>query len=197
MFGYHTGTGCDAVTAAAAELCNRFVRGPLPAERWRETILADRPDVLIYPELSMDAMAGWLAAHRLAPVQCVSWGHPETSGLPTMDYFLSSEAMEPPEGQQHYTEQLVRLPRLSIYYEPPEAEPVAIERSEFGLRPGGTVFWCAQSLYKYLPQYDCVFPHIARQLDDVQFVFIKYPYGDHITELFRKRLDRAFAALDS
>ena len=196
VFGYHTGIVRDVATTASADLCDRFVRGPLPAERWRETILADRPDILIYPELGMDPMAGWLAAQRLACVQCTSWGHPVTSGLPTMDYFLSSEAMEPPDGQQHYTERLIRLPKLSIYYEPPEAQPVAIERSELGLRPNATVFWCAQSLYKYLPQYDCIFPRIARELEDVQFVFIQYPYGDHLTKLFRNRLDRAFAAVD-
>jgi predicted O-linked N-acetylglucosamine transferase (SPINDLY family) len=59
-----------------------------------------------------------------------------------------------------------------------------------------TVFWSAQSLYKYLPQYDCVFPRIARELGDVQFAFIRYPYGEDVTELSRKRLDRAFAELD-
>src|SRR5262249_34824278 len=93
----------------------------------------------------------------------------------------------------HYTEQLVRLPNLSIYYEPPQAETMTLERSEFGLRSAATVFWCAQSLYKYLPQYDDVFPRIARAVGDCQFAFIRFPYGDHVTDLFRKRLERAFA----
>jgi predicted O-linked N-acetylglucosamine transferase (SPINDLY family) len=47
---------------------------------------------------------------RLAPVQAASWGHPETSGLPTIDYYLSARAIEPPDAQQHYTETLVLLP---------------------------------------------------------------------------------------
>ena len=193
VMGYHTGTVRDATTTTAAGLCDRFVSGPLPAEQWRETILADRPDILIYPELGMDAMAGWLAAQRLAPTQCVAWGHPDTSGLPTLDYFITSAAMEPPDGRGHYTEELIRLPNLSIYYEPLDLEPLPIERSELGFRSTATVFWCAQSLYKYLPQYDCIFPRIAREVGDCQFVFIRYPFGDHVTELFWKRLDRAFA----
>jgi predicted O-linked N-acetylglucosamine transferase (SPINDLY family) len=193
VFGYHTGTVRDATTELAAGLCDGFVRGPLSAERWRETILADRPDVLIYPEVGMDGMAGWLAAQRLAPTQCVAWGHPDTSGFPTLDYFLTSDAMEPSDGQEHYTEQLIRLPNLSIYYEPLNLEPITIERPELGLRPTATVFWCPQSLYKYLPQYDCVFPRVAREVGDCQFVFIRYPYGDHITNLFWERLERAFA----
>ena len=194
VFGYHTGNVRDAVTAAAAASCERFVSGPLPLERWRETILADAPDVLIYPEVGMDATAGWLAAQRLAPTQCVAWGHPETSGLPTLDYFLTSAAMEPADGSEHYTEELIRLPNLSIYYEPLEAPPRSLARSELGFRASATLFWCAQSLYKYLPQYDCVFPRIASEVGECQFVFVRYPHGDDVTDLFRERLDGAFAA---
>jgi len=194
VFGYHTGTVRDAATMASARLCEHFVQGPLPAERWRETILADSPDVLIYPEVGMDATAGWLAAQRLAPTQCAAWGHPETSGLPTLDYFLTSASMEPPDAREHYTEQLIALPNLSIYYEPLDVQPASVVRSELGFRSGATLFWCAQSLYKYLPQYDCVFPRIAGETGDCQFVFVRYPHGDHVTDLFRRRLDRAFAA---
>ncbi len=66
----------------------------------------------------MDPVAGRLAAQRLAPVQCVTWGQPETTGMPTMDYFLSSALMEPPDGDAHYTERLVRLPQLGLCYLP-------------------------------------------------------------------------------
>ena len=41
-----------------------------------------------------------------------AWGHPMTSGLPTIDAFLSADAMEPPDAQDHYSEELVRLPGL-------------------------------------------------------------------------------------
>lgn len=193
VFGYHTGGLRDATTTVAAGLCERFVPGPLTAGRWREAILADAPDILIYPELGMDATAGWLAAQRLAPTQCVAWGHPETSGLPTMDYFLTSAAMEPADGREHYTEHLIRLPNLSIYYEPFQFQPFPLTRTELGLRPSAALFWCGQSLYKYLPQYDCVFPRIAGELADCQFVFVQYPHGEHVTDLFRRRLDRAFS----
>ena len=56
------------------------------------------------------------------------------------------------------------------------------------------MFWCAQSLPKYLPQYDQVFPRIARDAGDCQFTFIQFPGGAQITALFRQRLERAFAA---
>jgi protein O-GlcNAc transferase len=193
LFGYYTADEGDAETAAAAALCERFVRGPLALDAWRQAILAAAPHVIIYPEVGMDRVSAQLAAQRLAPVQCNAWGHPDTSGLPTLDYYLSSDLMEPPQGEQHYTERLVRLPNLSIYYdEPPDAAPA--DRAALGLRPGATAFWCAQSLPKYLPQYDQVFPRVAQDAGECQFTFIQFPGGAQITAQFRQRLDRAFAA---
>jgi protein O-GlcNAc transferase len=39
-----------------------------------------------------------------------------------------------------------------------------------------------------------VFPRIAREAGDCQFVFIQYQGGSHVTELFRRRLGQAFDA---
>jgi predicted O-linked N-acetylglucosamine transferase (SPINDLY family) len=194
VFGYHLGATRDAETEAAAAMCSRFVHRPLEADGWRREILSDAPHVLIYPGLCMDNVSGQLAAQRLAPVQMTSWGHPETSGLPTMDYFLSSDLMEPPQADGHYTERLVRLPNLSIFYEPDQFPPAFVTRAELGLRDGATVFWCGQSLFKYLPRHDEVFPRIARAAGDCQFAFIRHQGGEGVNELFRWRLDRAFAA---
>jgi protein O-GlcNAc transferase len=193
VFGYHTGIREDDATKEAASCCDRFVQGPLSIDRWRNVILEDAPHALIHSDIGMNAVSARLAAQRLAAVQCNSWGHPDTSGFPTIDYFLSSELMEPPDGQDHYTERLVLLPNLSIYYEPPDRQPVSLDRAELGLRPGATVFWCGQSLFKYLPQFDEVFPRIAGEVGDCQFAFIRYGQGTYLDEQFFRRLQRAFA----
>ena len=83
----------------------------------------------------MDPIAGRLAAQRLAPVQCVAWGQPETTGMPTLDYFLSSDLMEPPDGAAHYTESLVRLPNLGLCYLPDALPDVRLDRAALGLPP--------------------------------------------------------------
>jgi tetratricopeptide (TPR) repeat protein len=194
VFGYYTGIIEDSATQQAAALCDRFVQGPLSIDRWREAILHDAPHVLIYPEVGMNAVSARLAAQRLAPVQCNSWGHPDTSGFPTLDYYLSSDLMEPPRAQDHYTERLVRLPNLSIYYEQLDAQPVSLHRTDLGLRSSATIYWCGQSLFKYLPQFDQVFPRIAREAGECQFAFIQYDQGTYLNERFFQRLDRAFAA---
>jgi predicted O-linked N-acetylglucosamine transferase (SPINDLY family) len=192
VFGYDTGYKHDKESALAPQHCHRYVQGPHSIERWRQIILADRPHVILYPEIGMYHQAAELAAMRLAPVQCSSIGHPQTSGFPTIDYFLSGDLIEPADGQDHYSEQLVRLPNIAFHYEPLALEPVAVTREELGLRANSTAYWCAQSLFKYLPQHDEVFPRIALEAGDCQFVFIEH-FGRQVTELFKSRLERAFA----
>lgn len=194
VVGYHTGALCDAETERARTLFDRFVQGPLPLAAWRAQIAADRPHALIYPEIGMDPAAAQLAAMRLAPVQYASWGHPSTSGYPTLDYFLSSAAMEPENGEDHYSERLVRLPGLSTAA---SLEPLALPvptRASLGLPPEATVYWCGQSLYKYLPQYDDVFAEIAARTPDCRFVFIEFPGSPPLTRRFQARLAKSFAA---
>jgi predicted O-linked N-acetylglucosamine transferase (SPINDLY family) len=194
VFCYNTSYKQDAETEVAKAHAHRYEQGPHPVEEWRKIIQADRPHVLIYPEIGMNHEASELAALRLAPVQCSYIGHPQTSGMPTIDCFLSGELIEPPDGAQHYSEKLVTLPNIAFHYEPLKLDTVIVNRQELGLRPSATAYWCAQSLFKYLPQYDDVFPRIARDAGDCQFVFIRH-LGHGVTDLFQQRLDRAFSAL--
>ena len=193
LFGYHTSNVNDVETARIRRSFDRFVQGPMPLERWCETIRADAPHVVIFPEVGMDPMTPRLAGLRLAPVQCCSWGHPTTSGFPTIDYFLSSDLMEPPEADAHYTERLVRLPNLGVSYVPPPVTPVAVTRDKLGLRASAVAFWCCQVLSKYLPEFDDVFARIARQVD-AQFVFVVAHRSAIPVERFRRRLVHAFEA---
>ena len=193
VVGYYTGAVKDACTEEAEGLCDRFVSGLASSDAWREKILADAPHVLIYPEVGMDPMSVRLAAQRLAAVQCASWGHPETSGLPTLDAFLSSDLMEPDGAQDHYSERLVRLPGLGGLLEEPEEAPETVARAELGLKDYALVFWCAQSLPKYLPEYDELYPRIAEALPRSQFVFIGLEHASEAETRFLTRMRAAFA----
>ncbi|MEH1809505.1 tetratricopeptide repeat protein [Nostoc sp.] len=194
LFGYYTGGKTDNSTVSAAKAFDKLVQGVRSVEQWCEVITKDKLHILIFPEFGMDSMTLKLGCLRLAPIQMTSWGHPETSGLPTIDYYLSSDLMEPENAQEHYTEKLVRLPNLSIYYIPLSIQPEEIKKQDIGLKEDDIFFWCCQSLYKYLPNHDDVFPSIAKELGNAKFVFIKNS-SEETTEVFRQRLNHAFAAL--
>ncbi len=191
---FHTGHVSDAFTARCAALCDGFVHGTSSDAAWRDAIVSAAPHVLLYPEVGIDPIAGRLAAQRLAPVQCATWGQPETTGMPTIDAFLSSDLMEPPDSDNYYTERLVRLPNLGLCYLPDALSPPYHDRAALGLAQDVPVFWSGQALYKYLPRYDVIFPRIAAALGRCRFVFIAFANSRAVTEIFRQRLWTAFAA---
>jgi predicted O-linked N-acetylglucosamine transferase (SPINDLY family) len=194
LFGYHTRAFRDHETAEIETRFDRFVQGPLSLRAWLDEIRRDQPHLLIYPEIGMDPMTAKLAALRLAPIQATWWGHSDTSGFPTIDYFLGSDLMEPADAAEHYTETLVRLPNLGTVWRPPEWEPVPLSRAELGMRSDAVVYWCCQALYKYLPQYDEIFPRIAERVPNAQLVFNAAPNDPYATQRFVERIARAFAA---
>jgi protein O-GlcNAc transferase len=164
-------------------------------------IAHDQLDILVFTDIGMHPETTQIAALRLAPVQCLAWGHPVTSGLPTMDYFLSSDLMEPIGAESHYREQLIRLPNISISYpqlELPQNLPQnLIGRSQFQIPEDAVVYLCCQSLYKYLPKYDYIFVAIAKRVPKAKFIFITSNNGNHVTQQFQQRLQSAFAKLKS
>ena len=194
VIGFHTGHTRDAETTRSAGLCDRFVGEVQSAAAWREVITDVAPHALLYPEVGIDPSCGQLAAWRLAPVQCVAWGHPETTGMPTLDHFLSADLMEPPDGEAHYTEHLVCMPSLGMHYTPNEHAIRALDRADLGLDPGVPAYWSGQALYKYLPTNDSVFPRIASAVGACRFIFIGFAKSAAVTSMFRDRLRLAFAA---
>ena len=138
----------------------------------------------------MDSLTQMLAAMRLAPIQCQSWGHPVTSGLPAIDYFLSSDLMEPEGAQAQSHEKLIRLPGLSICYPQPDAA-VAVPPPDLPTIGTRTRFVCLQSLFKLLPRQDALVARIAARVPEARFLFISHR-SQGITELYKDRLERAF-----
>lgn len=185
----------NTCTEIAQTYTYRFVRGDYPLQWWLEQIRADSLHLILFPEIGMNFTVLMLAALRLAPIQCMSWGHPDTSGLPTMDYFLSSELMEPVDGEKHYTEKLIRLKNLGIIFSPlPEDPRPPISREEFGLKENAVIYGCLQSIFKYLPQFDGVYAEIAALVGNCQFVFITHFMSKNTRLRFERRLEQAFAA---
>jgi tetratricopeptide (TPR) repeat protein len=188
---FHLGATQDDETAYARRSAATFSHGKGDLRHWVEALLAQRPDVLIYPEIGMDPMVAKLASMRLAPVQLTTWGHPQTSGLPTIDYYLSGEGLEPRDAGAHYTERLVSLPNLGCSY---PVMPVAATEPDLGalaIDASLPLLICPGTPFKYAPQFDHVFADIARQLGRCQFVFFAPPMTNQ-SDLLQQRLRTDF-----
>ena len=87
--------------------------------RFYPAIEALNLDVLLYLDLTMSPFATRMSMARLAPVQAVSHGHPVTSGVEAVDYFISWGAAELDHetANAHYSEELVLLnPKVPHQY---------------------------------------------------------------------------------
>ncbi len=148
----------------------------------RDLIAAERLDILFYPDLGMSPLTYYLAFARLAPVQCVSWGHPVTTGIPAIDYFISAKSIEPVEAQAHYSERVILLDRLPSYYFRPHHTANAFTRAEMGFAGDVKLYLCPQSLFKLHPDFDLVLATLLRRDPKARLLLLSgvHKHWDHL-----------------
>jgi predicted O-linked N-acetylglucosamine transferase (SPINDLY family) len=136
-------------------------------------------DIIIYADLGMKLLPTLLAYSRLAPVQITTWGHSETSGIDTIDYYISSKWFEcdSDESKQYYTEKLVLFNSLGTFYFSPrqifiDNNPAVTQykmksRKELGLLTGfgeanviSGIYCCLQTFYKMTPEFEACIANI-------------------------------------
>ena len=174
-----------AIDAAA----DRVVVVPASLQAAREAIARLELDILFFQDIGLEPLGYFLAFARLAPVQCVSFGHPDTTGIPNMDYFISAASYELPGAQRDYSERLIEIPdvgTLSCYHRPAAPATPAV-REELALEPEDHVYFCPQSLQKVQPAMDRIFARIAELDARARIVLIEFqPYQ-------RRALEERFA----
>lgn len=187
---FHLGKIIDAETHLAQSLATSFEGQKNSLLEWTNVIIEKNLDVLIYPEIGMQQLATQLASLRLAPIQIASWGHPETTGLPTIDYFLSAELFEANDSSNAYTEKLIKLPNLGCSYNRIPITPAKLDLRQWELDSSIPILLCPGSPFKYAPQHDWVLVEIAKRLKTCKFVF--FNQQNSWTEILRERLENVF-----
>lgn len=193
VYVYHLFPGMDDVAQAIRDRADMFrVYG---GARARPTVVApdiraDELDLLIYPELGMDATTFGLAALRLAPLQYAAWGHPVTSGHATIDGFITCASMEPEGyGSQYSERQVIPLPGIGTRYRTPTI-PDDADRVDLGLPVGCPLFLCPQSLFKIHPDNDELYARVLAAVPDARLVLFA---GGHpkLTDRYMRRFSLA------
>jgi protein O-GlcNAc transferase len=164
----------DSVSEAIELSSDQVITFPLSLDAARQRIEEEHPDLLFYPDIGMEPFTYFLAFSRLAPVQCVFYGHPDTTGIANMDYFISHEDCEPPGSEAHYSEKLLKLPGnvTYTYFHKPLLTGAAKGRNAFGLDDSSHVYSCPQSLFKIHPEFDAAIGAILR--NDPQGIVILF-----------------------
>ena len=177
---YYTGTMVDDQTTLAKDNCDLFVQGPKTHKAWMELLSQGGYDAILYSEIGMDPFSMHLACLRLAPLQMLTWGHPMTSGLPTIDWYLSGELLESEDADHHYSEKLIRLPGTGVCTSPLEIRPKPVVFKFDGERVPGTrcKLYLCQHAFKYTDSAIRLIADIALAVPEADFFVVrdsKYP----------------------
>ena len=125
----------------------------------KNTLVALKLDIIVYCEIGMHPISYYMAHMKLAKIQCNTWGHSDTSGIDTIDYYFSSKLYELPyeEAQTHYSEKLILQNGLCTSYVNPLSKHLTTPfktRMHFGFTDDVVIYFCAQSLFKINPLFD-------------------------------------------
>lgn len=190
LAAFYPGTVEDVSTQRWRARAEVFEAGMRPVASWIEALRAWAPDVVIFPDIGMDRFVQAVASLRHAPVQVTTWGHPVTSGMATIDYFLGADACEPVDADAHYSERLVRLPRLGAFLDMPD--PVAADAAA-GADNRPVRLLCSQSADKLHPGHDSVFAAILQASPDAR-LDILCSMRTNVADALATRMRAAFTA---
>jgi protein O-GlcNAc transferase len=148
---------------------------PADLDAARAQLAALELDILFYQDIGLEPFSYFLSFARLAPVQCVSFGHPDTTGVANVDYFISSDLYEVAGAAEHYSERLVQLhdlPTLAYYYRPQQSAAAGGGRARFGWRDNERLYLCPQTLFKLHPDFDRLIAGILERDGDGRVLLI-------------------------
>ena len=157
-------------------------------------------DIIFYTDIGMSASTYFLAFSRLAPVQIVSWGHTETTGINTIDYFLSSTLFEPDKTKKKYSERLICLDQIPTYHEPFQNIGPMKNRSELKLPVNAKLYGCPQTLFKLHPDFDAILAEILLKDPKGYIILVAGVEGQgkerFWSETLKKRWSKNFSVLN-
>ncbi len=180
--------GTSTLRSGIANEAIRYLGVPHRLDRYVAAIRSAQVDLLYYWEVGTDSLNYFLPFHRLAPVQCTSWGIQVTSGIPALDNYLSSSLVEPADAPSHYTEQLVLADTLLTYQRRVEMDGPLRQRESFGIGPDRHLYLCAQQLGKFHPDFDAILAGILRRDAQGTVVATHDRRGTVVAEELRRRL---------
>ena len=179
----------DAQLKAAAESRGAYVPLGKTLAEARTRIEARAPDALVYTDVALHPFPYFLAFSRLAPLQALLMGHPCTSGIPTIDCFVSNAFQDGDDAQAHYTERLVRLPRIAVHVARTELPETPLTRAELGWDEDTRYYVCPMMLQKLHPDFDETLGAILRRDPKGEVVL----FADADRPLWQDRLAARFA----
>ncbi|KAH9094225.1 hypothetical protein Ae201684P_016837 [Aphanomyces euteiches] len=158
----------------------------LPKDIWQAQaqIAALKLDILLFSEVSDDDEPSGLI--HLALRSIVFWGHAVTSGIPSVDYFITSTLFD--SRAEDFTETLYKMSSLTTIFHRPRFSFDTSALMPF-LNRSRVMYLVPQTLYKLHPAMDAIFAAILDRLPQSYLVLLEGPLPELATQV-KERLAR-------
>ena len=147
-----------------------------------EIFKREKFDILFYPDIGMSIEMYYLSLIRLAKYQIMSWGHPETTGSESIDYFLCSKSLITNETSKSYSEKLLLMDHLPMIYEMPNV----IRKLNDKDLSKKNIYSCPQTMFKFHPDFD----HLLAKILEKDKKGILYLIKDSNKIYYQKLINR-------
>ncbi|WP_413172057.1 tetratricopeptide repeat protein [Anabaena azotica] len=180
----------DAITDEIIDICDawRSTVG-LSDLQVAELIQTDRIDILI-------DLAGHTANNRMivlgmkpAPIQATYLGYFSTTGLPSIDYWITDQILHPHDTQEKTSETIWRLPRCYVGYEPLKTAPKVVELPY--KKTGVFTFASFNNLRKLTPETFALWSEILKAVPHSRLV-LKCASSDVFSSLVAEKIQTPF-----
>jgi len=152
-----------------------------------KAVLASKLDILIFTDIGMDAVTYALSGLRLAPIQCAMVGHGTTTGMPTIDYYISGD-FEAPSAQNQYREKLIRLPNLGAAQYLPDNAIQSISRVDLSIPDDAVLFISCANGIKHRAERERLYVQILRQAPNAWVLIKPFTTPDGLDGQLIKRI---------
>ncbi len=180
----------DAITDEIIDICDAWHSTVgLSDLQVAELIQTDRIDILI-------DLAGHTANNRMmvlgmkpAPIQATYLGYFATTGLPSIDYWITDQVLHPHDTQEKTSETIWRLPRCYVSYEPLKDAP-EITELPYG-KTGVFTFASFNNLRKLTPETFALWIEILKAVPNSRLV-LKCHSSDVFSPLVAEKIQTPF-----
>ena len=176
----------DKTTEHIISLVHETITLPESLEESCQIILNKYLDILLYLDIGMSVKTYFMSLSRLALVQVLHSGHPQTSGSPNMDYYISSKRKELEDDDKYFSERLIRIKGIPVNYSLPNIINSNFEVSKLNISDKDFIIGLPHTSFKYHPDFDYILDKILEEIPHARLLFFECLIETHTNELLSR-----------
>ena len=114
-----------------------------------------------------------MSLSRLALVQVLHNGDPQTSGSPSMDYYITSKPKDIENSDNFFSERLIKMSRMPVNYSIPKITSSNFDIASLNISKEDFIIGLPHTLFKYHPDFDEILDKVLEEIPHARLLFFE------------------------